>query len=118
MQVIITNNPEVAVKYPMESQFYEACVGDIFKIVRDAVHKGGRIISHPLSGSIKPNDTPYKSVVIARETGPLDYKSLQIIEDAINVLRRLPVKQRGYDESLLQDFRIIDMDHVKSAIKI
>ena len=115
--VILTNNPSVAAAYPEISRFIEGGVADIFVAVRDAVHKGGQIISHPLSGSIKPNETPYKSVVISTDTGSLDFKSLQIIEDAISVLRRLPDKQRSYDASMLEDFRIIDLDHVSSAFR-
>jgi len=78
---------------------------------------GAKLISHPLSGSIKPNISPYKSVLIAAgET--LDFKSLQIIEDAINVLERLPKKQHGYSESVLQDFRVIDLDLIRSSINV
>jgi len=88
-------------------------VMDVFIAVRNAVHKGARIISHPLSGSIKPNDSPYKSIVITVSTGKLDVKSLNIIEDAISVLSRLTIKNRDYDESVLEDFRIIDLDIIK-----
>jgi len=118
LHVIITNNPDISAKYPHISRYQDSTVSEIFETVRDAVHKGAQVISHPLSGSIKPNDTPYKSVVITDTTGPLDFKSLQIIEDAIGVLRRLPAKQRSYDEFMLQDFRIIDLDHINSAFKI
>ena len=116
--VILTNNPSVAAAYPEISRFIEGGVADIFVAVRDAVHKGGQIISHPLSGSIKPNETPYKSVVIADISGPLDIKSLSIIEDAVGMLNRLPNKERDYDESILEDFRIIDLDHINSALGI
>jgi len=90
---------------------------DIFEAVRNAIHRGAQLISYPLSGSIKPNQTPYKSIMISSMYGPLEYKSLQIIEDAICVLRRLPEKQRNHDESILADFRIIDLDHISSALQ-
>jgi len=115
MNTIITNNPDVAARYPMVSRYIACSVNDIFETVRDAVHKGARIISHPLSGSIKPNESPYKSVVISTEDGPLDFKSLQIIEDAIAVLKKLPSKIREYDESALEDFRIIDLDIINHS---
>jgi len=108
--VIITNNPAVASKYPNESRYVEGSVNKIFLAARDAVHRGAKLISHPLSGSIKPNESPYKSVVVNTATGPLDFKSLGIIEDAISTLARLPDKMRNYDESTLEDFRIIDLD--------
>jgi len=116
VKIILTNNPDVVEKYPLISTYIDGSVMQIFESVRDAVHKGAELISHPLSGSIKPNDTPYKSVVISSAVGPLDFKSLQIIEDAISVLRRLPDKCRNFDVSILADFRIIDLDHIKSAL--
>ena len=115
-RVIVTNNPNVAAKFPGQSQYVEGSVADVFTTVRDAIHKGAQVISHPLSGSIKPNESPYKSVVIAATHGPLHYKSLQIIEDAISTLKRLPAKNRNYDESALEDFRIIDLSLVDSAM--
>jgi len=88
---------------------------DVFLAVRNAVHMGARIISHPLSGSIKPNESPYKSVVITVATSKLDIKSLNIIEDAISTLTHLIEKNHNYDESVLDDFRIIDLDLIKST---
>ena len=113
---IITNNPTVIANYPELSRYIEGGVHDIFIAVRDAVHKGALVISHPLSGSIKPNESPYKSVVISAISGPLNIKSLNVIEDAISTLARMPDKKRVYDESVLDDFRIIDLDLIKSAL--
>ena len=114
--IVVTNNPDVAEKYASVSNYRECNVLSIFEEVRDAIHKGVQIISHPLSGSIKPNQTPYKSVVISAKGGTLDFKSLQIIEDAIATLKRLPENTRSFDESILADFRIIDLDHIMSAV--
>ena len=113
--LIYTNNPAVVDKYPENSCYIPGGVMDVFTAVRDDIHKGAQIVSHPLSGSIKPNESPYKSVVITAATGPLDFKALHIIEDAIAVLKRLPGKQHDYDESILDDFRIIDLDLISSA---
>ena len=113
--MIITNNPDVVGKYPGLARYIPGSVGDVFKAVRDAVHKGAQVISHPLSGSVKPNESPYKSVAVTGVTGPVDFKSLQIIEDAISALARMPGNTRSYDESVLADFRIIDLDLINSA---
>ena len=112
-RAVITNNPDVAAKY--DSCLIKGSVIDVFIAVRNAVHKGAQIISHPLSGSIKPNESPYKSIVITAATGKLDIKSLEAIEDAISVFNRLPEKKREYDESVLVDFRIIDLDLINSV---
>ena len=115
MYLIITNNPAVADKYQKAARFVDGDVIKVFETVRNAVHKGAKIITHPLSGSIKPNESPYKSVMISNMSGPLNTKSLQIIEDAITILNRLPHKKHNYCESILQDFRIIDLDLITSS---
>lgn len=112
---ICTNNPLVAEKYPKSAVLLACGVGGVFSDVRDRVHKGFPLISHPLSGSIKPNITPYKSVVVSGTKSELCLKSLQIIEDAIDVLKRLPETSHDYNESTLDDFRVIDLDLVNSA---
>ena len=112
-RAIITNNPAVIAAFPMESCHIKGSVREVFTAVRNAVHKGAQIISHPLNSSIKPNESPYKSVVITVATGKLDIKSLNIIEDAISLLNRLPDKNCAYDESVLDDFRIIDLDLIR-----
>ena len=114
-RVIITNNPAVVKAFPVDSCFIKGGVHKVFITVRDAVHKGARIITHPLTGSVKPNESPYKSVVITVTTGKLDMKSLSIIEDAIATLARLPDRKREYDESVLEDFRIIDLNFIRIA---
>jgi len=96
--IIITNNPKVSEKYPNISSHVEGSVSDVFIAVRDAVHKGARIVSHPLSGAIEP----YKSVAISKSYGELDMVSLQIIENAI---------------AAVEDFRVIDLDIIEGVIK-
>ena len=114
--MIYTNNPCVVAAYPC-SHFVNGSVCDVYVAVRNAIHKGAQLVSYPVSGSIKPNATPYKSVVITTAGDQLDFNSLQIIEDAINLLSRLPHKHHQYDESILEDFRIIDLDHLDAAIR-
>ena len=113
--VIVTNNPAVVERYSESSRYIQGDVRKVFTTVRDAVHKGARVITHPLSGSVKPNESPYKSVIITAATGRLDLKSLRIIEDAIATLTRLPERNRLYDESVLEDFRIIDLNFMLVA---
>ena len=118
--VIFTNNPAVNATYP-DCAYYrqENNVYQIFVAVRDAIHTGARIVSHPLSGSVKPNNNPYKSVVLSNHDhapNSLDFKSLRIIEDAIATLKKLPVKHIDFSEAVLEDFRVIDLELINSAM--
>ena len=92
--------------YPGE-KIYVAHV-DLLKILyiaRDKIHEGHKLMTHPLSGSIKPGQTYYKSIVITKDKGDLDTESLKIIESSIAVA-----------ESMLKDFQLIDFELIKSGM--
>ena len=80
--IIITNNPLVPQMLDEEHEvdYSEISYEDVLGKVRDRIHEGHLLLSHPLSGSVKPNETPYKSVMISRKAGKLDERSLSIIE--------------------------------------
>jgi len=114
---IITNNPMVLQKYPDLAEFFDVSVDRIFILCRNAVHKGAVLISHPLSGSVKPNVSPYKSVVISGEKPRTDFKSVQLIEDALIMLKKLGAgNSLSYGNSVLEDYKVIDLDLLDSAI--
>jgi hypothetical protein len=114
---ILTNNPLTAEKYPTVSVFHDTTVEDIFKAARDSIHMGALILGHPLSGSVKPNESPFKSLVLSRPGDELDMQSLQLIEGALAVLYKLGIKNRAYPERAMEDFKVIDLDLLDSAIK-
>ena len=114
---IITNNPAVEGAYPESAKFYEAGVLEVFIIVRDMVHRGAKILSHPLSSSIKPWETPYKSIVVSSTQGNLDFESLKYIENAIGVMKNRSIGNHVYSVEVLEDFSVIDLDIINSAIK-
>ena len=116
MYIIITNNPDVVTKYPKITRYYEIDVPGVFRAVRDAVHGHAKLITYPLSGSIKPNISPYKSVIISTPGDSLDFESLRVIEDAFDVLNRLKKTRHDYSGETLLDFRVIDLDFIDSSI--
>ena len=60
--IVITNNPLVFEKLKDEHKviYKEISYEEILKEARDRIHDGHRLLTHPLSGSVKPNETPYK----------------------------------------------------------
>ena len=113
---ILTNNPLVCQKYPELTLKLECGVEGVFLAGRDEIHLGAVAINHPLSGSIKPNESPYKSLVLSTRRGPLDEYSLTVIESAIDVLRKMPVRDIDFPAAVLEDFQVIDLDLLDSAI--
>ena len=114
---IVTNNPKALAKYPVVTVFSQSTVEEIFIAARDRIHKGAVLINHPLSGSVKPNESPYKSLVLSLEDRAVDPQSLQLIEGAQAVLKKLQVKQHNFSQRILEDFQVIDLDLLDSAIK-
>ena len=113
---ILTNNPLVCEKYPKLALKLECGVEGVFLAGRDEIHLGAVAINHPLSGSIKPNESPYKSLVLSTRRGPLDEYSLTVIESALDVLRKMPVRNIDFPAAVLEDFQVIDLDLLDSAI--
>ena len=114
---IVSNNPLADEKYKELVKAEKTDVMGIFIKARDAIHLGAVLINHPLSGSVKPNESPYKSLVLSTRRGPVDEKSLQLIEGAVAVLKKLGIKQREYPQYVLDDFQVIDLDLLNSAMQ-
>ena len=119
--IIITNNKYVYEKYKdnFEVNFDENFTYlDVLEYVRDRVHEGHELTTHPLSGSVKPNETPYKTIMISDEKGVIDFNSLKIIEDSIATAKKFTnnMPTPNWPESILDDFRVIDLSLIENVI--
>ena len=118
---IISNNPLVWEKYPSSTQIHTDLSKGFKEILihaRDFIHKGSRIINHPLAGSVKPNETPFKSLILTfPQKGILDIDSLRIIEGSIQVYDKFSPLKRNWNESVYEDFQFIDWALLLSAVE-
>ena len=115
---IITNNPLVREKLGQEYdvEYYECSYEDVLNKVKDEVYRGCRLLTHPLSGSVKPNETPYKSVMVSKKTGPSDLEGIKIIERAIASCAKFEFKSDKYPPQVYEDFRLIVYTLISSAL--
>jgi hypothetical protein len=118
--IIITNNDMVYNKYNNEYniEFYECSIKEIMVKVRDRVHEGFKVLTHPLSSSIKPNESLYKSIMISDDKSVLDYDSLVIIENAIMTCDKFNKIKYNivYTDKIIEDFKLIDLTVLESAL--
>jgi len=120
--ILITNNPKFqSVPEPRcDMEYIAGSYRDVLILVRDRIHQGHKLLSHPLSGSVKPNETPYKSILISKKTGSLDVDSLQIIEDSISTCDKFMQNPINYghnnQDALLADFSEVDYGLIVAAI--
>lgn len=115
---IITNNKLVAEKYPV--LFIEGNLDDVFERIRNLVHSGNIILTHPLAGSIKPHETEYKSIVMEKKPlGAVDYPSLRLIENAVEVAAKFkkPERDWGADKDRVEsDLMTIDFSLLQTGL--
>ena len=119
--IIITNNPKIfeevksknaEIIYMSDSDFMEV----LYK-VRDFIHLGYELLTHPIVSSIKPYETPYKSVAVSKSTD-LDLYSLELIENSIEFTRNfLDKPRRKLTQEIDNDFRLIDYNLVIGALE-
>lgn len=125
--IIITNNAlsQENFKAKYDVIFVDGSLMDVMTTVRDYIHKGHRLLTHPLMGSIKPNETPYKTVAISlKPESQVDVDSLMLIENSIETSDRLiknrPPRNWSKDiiDRVYEDYRLIDFDLIYKAFNI
>lgn len=116
--IILTNNPLIVEKLGQEYtvEYEDISYEDTLKKVRDYIYKGHELLTHPLSGSVKPNETPYKSVMVSEKVKGLNQEAVKIIEQAIHSCGKFEFKSDKYAEDVYDDFQYIDYTLISSAL--
>lgn len=116
---IVTNNPEVAARWPEAAEFVDVGASDVLVHVRGLIHLGHRLLTHPLAGSVKPNESPYRSVIVSHNPDTtIDLDSLRIVEGALHVVDKLgPPRFRSIPPRVDADYQLIDCTLMESAIE-
>ena len=89
---------------------------DVFVKVRDFIHNGYNLLTHPMSGSLKSNQTPYKSILIKKGVN-INFADLQLIESAIDNYNKF-IKNRNltnWPENIKEDFKTVDLSLIESC---
>lgn len=115
--IVLTNNPDVLKIRGVQTQFIDGSYREVLVAVRNLCHQGHTLLSHPLSGSVKPNETPYKSVLVSVQEGSTDLESVELIEDAIRMCDHFPERREKWTEDNLKDYRLVDKELISSAIE-
>lgn len=116
--MVITNNPLARSRLDdtHEVIYLELSYEELLKVVRDRIYEGHRLLTHPLSGSVKPKETPYKSVLISERKEKVDGESVRLIENAILVCQKFQDKSKYYKEEVYKDFQLVDWTLLESGL--
>lgn len=117
--LVISNNPDVYEVYraKFNIEFLDSNYYSVLTKVRDYVHQGYELITHPLMGSVKPNETPYRSIIIKKGKN-MNLQSLEIIENSITTYEKFDkMKRTPYcSPKVLEDFRVVDKRLFESSL--
>lgn len=104
--------------YP--AYFIDGNFDDVLSRVRNLIHEGNTLITHPLTGSVKPHETEYKSIILEIRTGPVHFDSLTLIENAIVTAAKFKKPIRHWSEAELlkidNDLQTIDLGLLEAGL--
>lgn len=121
--LIVTNNSKVFIKYKenYNIEFMDSeTMYDVLMKTRDLLHLGYKLLTHPMSGSLKSNQTPYKSILLIKKNNNFentDFYDILMIENAIENYNKF-IKNRhltNYTENIKNDFKTVDLSLIESC---
>ncbi|HWQ79892.1 MAG TPA: GrdX family protein [Anaerovoracaceae bacterium] len=129
--LIVTNNNKVYETYKGKMDVLYLKGSSYLKVLeqaRDLIHLGARLLSDPMAGNLRPNQTPYKSVLLEGmlDSGripeftdtALDRDSLRQIECSIGMAKLFQdiSKTPDWPLTVKEDFMTVDLSLLGSAI--
>ena len=117
---IVTNNPLVrdCLGDWYEIDYREVTFREILVIVRDMVHMGHELYTHPIAGSVKPNETPYKSIVVDKAPGEFSMEACNLMSNALITFDKFKPLNVVYSDYHHQDFQLIDYTLLCGALDV
>lgn len=120
-KVIITNNDWVLYKYKENFNvvYIDGTFKDVLIAVRDRLHMGYELLTHPLGGGVKPGETPYKSIMVSDDKKNISFSSIYTIENAIITYDKFNKnKLKFINDKIAEDLKLIDLTVLESALNI
>ena len=117
---LLTNNPAFLNynKKNIEVDYRKTDYLGILKIARDYVHENYRLLTHPLYGSVKPNETIYRSVVLVKDDST-DTDSVILLASAIETFEKFKGNKKTplWIDRVKEDFSVINHDLITNVIE-
>lgn len=116
---IVTNNPLVRERYgdTHDVKFLDVSIEQIMETVRDLCLSGHELLTHPLSGSVKPGETPYKSILVSSHKGQADMDGYKKCQAAVDACAKFKTMDKYRSPSVLDDFQLVDYTLISSGIQ-
>lgn len=111
---IVTNNPVIKEEFD-NVHFIDGSFLDVLIKVRDMVHRGYVLVSHPLGASVRMLFSPYRSIIIGEKKDEVNLFSLEIIEASI-INYQKNMEKRNPDTENAKDYSLTDRELLLSTL--
>lgn len=118
--ILVTNNDRAAQKF--EGRLKEICLLTTYEEVlikaRDLIHTHHKLLTHPQASSLKPNQTPYRTILLYSEGDGSNAGDIHLIEEALEAFAKWNAikKVQEYDEKIAYDYKTIDLSMIENVI--
>jgi hypothetical protein len=127
--ILVTNNHYF--QQSIESsriQFIRGTSLDVLTVARDAIHMGSDLLTHPLYGNLRPNQQPFRSVLL-RNTAQKErnfasstyLESVSAIEEAVLLYRsygsRLLIPE-SLPDATREDYSFVDSELMRESLTL
>lgn len=112
--LIVSNNLMVKEKFD-NVYFIEGTSRELLEKVRDLVHSGSELITHPLGASLRMMFSPCFSVVVKEKQGKLNNFHAEIIESSIEKYNQ-HMEVREEDVKNSKDYAVVDYKLLETAL--
>ena len=117
---IISNNPRMK-DYP-SCTYVEGTVLDVLTAIRDKVHQGYKILSHPLSGNLPPSRRLFLTVVVSKpllqkEDRFLDLDSVKLIESVLELYKDSKASPALQNMKAIEDMQYLDEELIRPVLR-
>ncbi|MCL2856047.1 MAG: GrdX family protein [Defluviitaleaceae bacterium] len=109
MDILITNNPLCRDHFTgiYYVEFADISAHAVLQRVRDLVHIGHVVLTHPRAGGLPPGTSPYKSVLVSAERDM--QVAVQFLEATENAVKAYENARTEFAEKHLVDFQKLDL---------
>jgi hypothetical protein len=127
---LMTNNP--CFQQTLDSshiKFLDGTSLDVLIAARDAIHMGSVLLTHPLYGNLRPNQQPFRSVLLQNPASPKErnfssvsyLESISTIEESVLLYRgyagRLPAPE-SLPHAAREDYAFIDSELMRESLTL
>lgn len=118
--ILVTNNDRVYEKYNDTMKvLYMQSYEEVLVKVRDLVYDRHVLLTHPQASSLKPNQTPYRSVIVYPKRKEDNTEDILLIEKCLETYyqwQKIASTPKKYEERVAEDFKTIDLSVIDNVI--